>query len=92
MVNKPILEILGTVSFLNSLQQYLPYSGSIIHDKRSKVHCVRYGCTPAIANIEAIYYKANIFLTRKYNKYLQIRNCRFKAKALKLLEGKIGEG
>ena len=92
MINKPILEILGTVSFLNSLQQYLPYSGSIIHDKRSKVHCVRYGCTPAVANIEAVYYKANIFLTRKYNKYLQIRNCRFKAKALKLLEGKIGEG
>lgn len=92
MVNKPILDILGTTSFLNSLQQYLPYSGSILHDKRSKVYRVRYGCSPAIANIEAIYYKANIFLTRKYNKYLQIRNCRFKAKALKLLEGKIGEG
>lgn len=92
MINKPILDILGTTSFLNSLQQYLPYSGSILHDRRSKVYRVRYGCSPAIANIEAIYYKANIFLTRKYNKYLQIRDCRFKAKALKLLEGKIGEG
>ena len=70
----------------------MPYSGSIFHDKRSNVCRVRYGCTPAVANIEAIYYKANIFLTRKYNKYLQIRNCRFKVKALKLLEGKIGEG
>lgn len=65
---------------------------TIINKQNRTVHCVRYGCTPAIANIEAIYYKTNIFLTRKYNKYLQIRNCRFKAKALKLLEGKIGEG
>lgn len=87
-----MLDILGTYSFLTSLQKYLPYSGSILHSKKSKVFNVRYGCSPAVANIEALYYKANIFLNRKYDKYLQIRNCRFRAKALKLLEGKIGEG
>jgi len=28
----------------------------------------------------------------KYNLFLQFKDCRFRAKALKLLEGKIGEG
>jgi len=46
----------------------------------------------AVAIMYMLYYKSNIYLNRKYNLFLQFKNCRFKAKALKLLEGKIGEG
>ena len=46
----------------------------------------------AITFMYMLYYKSTIYLDRKYKLFLHFQNCRFKAKALKLLEGKIGEG
>lgn len=46
----------------------------------------------AVAIAYMLYYKSTIYLDRKYLNFLQFQNCRFKVKALKLLEGKIGEG
>lgn len=44
-----------------------------------------------ITFLEIIYYKATIYLDRKYNKFINWKNCRPKVKALGLLESKFGE-
>ena len=45
-----------------------------------------------VINSKKFWYCKLFLYYRKYQKILQIKDCRFKAKALKLLEGKIGEG
>lgn len=64
-----------------------------LNDPKNKITMViSRGTTKAVMFMYALYYKSNIYLDRKYQKFLQYKNCRFKAKALELLKGKIGEG
>ena len=92
---RPCCSVIGTKDFLNNLQKLvlgdsLKLTNNHGKSKETKVYTLN--CTKAEAFIYILYYKSNIYLDRKYNLFLYFKDCRFKAKALKLLEGKIGEG
>ena len=89
--NGPHFSVLGTKDIIEQLNKNtfnLPNKIST----NNNVFCLQSSGSRALAFCYIIYYKSNIYLDRKYQKFLQIKDCRFKAKALKLLEGKIGEG
>lgn len=88
---KPLMSLLGTESFLKSVDDYI-LGDSKIHITKNRAFAMQRSSTYAVFIAYCLYYKSNIYLNRKYNKFLLIKDCRFKVKALKLLEGKIGEG
>ena len=87
----PFMSLLGTESFLRDTDDYI-LGDSKIHITKNRAFAIQRASTYAVFIAYCLYYKSNIYLDRKYNKFLLIKDCRFKAKALKLLEGKIGEG
>ena len=90
----PVVSVLGTIDFLSFIQNYILVDNvALVRKGNSKItfYISRNG-TKATMFMYTLYYKSNIYLDRKYQKFLQYKDCRFKAKALKLLEGKIGEG
>ena len=91
----PCISILGTYDILYHIRNLIfndtnPFSKNSIENNKTLV-LSRSGIK-SVLFMYSIYYKSSIFLDRKYKKYLKYKNCRFKAKALKLLEDKIGEG
>ena len=93
----PQCEILGTIDVLKSIQyETLNDSDCVSFHNNSKRNNITksyiVGGVKALAFLYMLYYKSNIYLDRKYQLFLHFKDCRFKAKALKLLEGKIGEG
>lgn len=91
--NSPRISILGTEDVLSNMNDLLLNQNKKLYKHRNNLtKCLCYSGISAVAISYMLYYCANIYLERKYQKFLQFQNCRFKAKALKLLEGKIGEG
>lgn len=92
---KPTIGVVGTKDFLNKIQEYTLNRNVTLTKNHSKNEATKvYACNgmSCLAFLYMLYYKSNIYLDRKYNLFLYFKDCRFKAKALKLLEGKIGEG
>ena len=92
---KPCCSVVGTEEFLKKIQEYVLEDSVKLGknhgiSKETKVYTL--SANKAEAFIYTLYYKSNIYLDRKYNLFLYFKDCRFKAKALKLLEGKIREG
>ena len=91
----PVISVLGTVDFLSTIQNYILMDNCALiknHDNNNVTFAIHRNAVKAIMFIYTLYYKSNIYLDRKYQKFLQYKDCRFKAKALELLEEKIGEG
>ena len=91
----PCINVLGTSEMLTPIQKIILMDDNpfYLNDPKNKITMViSRGTTKAVMFMYALYYKSNIYLDRKYQKFLQYKNCRFKAKALELLKGKIGEG
>lgn len=94
-LQNPHVSLLGTKEFLVKIQSYLFSEDLTLSSKNStesNTFSLQSARTRAVTWAYILYYKSNIYLERKYQKFLQFTNCRFKAKALELLEGKIGEG
>ena len=92
---KPFCSIVGTTDFLHEIQNTIfEIDKKLVKNHDNNTITMVYQCvgTKALELMYMLYYKANIFLNRKYKLFLYFKDCRFKAKALKLLEGKIGEG
>lgn len=91
----PLISVIGTVDVLSFIQNFILKDDLILYQKQDNnnfTFVLQRTSTKAMILLYSIYYKSNIYLERKYQKFLQYKDCRFKAKALKLLEGKIGEG
>lgn len=93
--NNPGCSVVGTENVLKTIQTLILNDTNALHqnhsnDVRTKVYSIN--GVKALAFMYALYYGSNVSLNRKYKLFLYFKNCRFKAKALKLLEGKIGEG
>lgn len=92
---KPLISLLGTKEILEPIQKMI-FSDNVkltLNDKNNSMTLVMSrSCVKAIFLLYILYYKSSIYLDRKYQKFLFYKDCRFKAKALKLLEEKIGEG
>ena len=92
---KPLISVLGTEDVCNSIQNFIfneELKLFLNSPKNPITKVMSRAGAKAMFFIFALYYKANIYLERKYQKVLEFKNCRFRAKALKLLEDKIGEG
>lgn len=92
--NSSRISVLGTKDFLENINNYLLNDSNKLSSNHGSKEtlCLSRGCAKAVAIAYMLYYKSTIYLDRKYLNFLQFQNCRFKVKALKLLEGKIGEG
>lgn len=93
--SRPLISVLGTEDFLNNLDEYFFKDNTHLNFNSKKNNTTKVYSkvgAKALAFMYMLYYKSNIYLERKYQKFLYFKDCRFKAKALKLLEGKIGEG
>ena len=91
----PCINVLGTNEMLSTIQNYILMDNNpfyLNNPKNKTTLVISRSTSKAVMFMYALYYKSNIYLDRKYQKFLQYKNCRFKAKALELLEGKIGEG
>lgn len=91
----PCINVLGTNEMLSTIQNYILMDSNpfyLNNPKNKTTLVISRSTAKAVMFMYALYYKSNIYLDRKYQKFLQYKNCRFKAKALELLEGKIGEG
>lgn len=95
--SKPCINILGTKSMLDKIRE-ITIGDNLNHQIANSdtdnidTLCMNRSGTKAMELMYILYYKANVYLERKYQRFLYFKDCRFKAKALKLLEGKIGEG
>lgn len=92
---KPCCSIVGTSNFLNEIKNSIfdnSHKLTKSHDENNITMVYSISGTKAMMLLYMLYYKSHIFLDRKYKLFLYFKDCRFKAKALKLLEGKIGEG
>lgn len=93
----PSINVLGTKDMLDKIREFT-IGDSLNHQianpdtNNDETLCMTRGGTKALLIMYILYYKANVYLERKYQRFLYFKDCRFKAKALKLLEGKIGEG
>lgn len=91
----PCINVLGTNEMLSTIQNYILMDSNpfyLNNPKNKTTLVISRSTAKAVMFMYALYYKSNISLDRKYQKFLQYKNCRFKAKALELLEEKIGEG
>lgn len=91
--NRISCSCLGTKSMLDAIMQYSGFENiHYKHDKRhsENTYSFEFCSQKAITFLNYIYKDCNIYLDRKYNKYLEI--CRLWEESHKLLEGNIGEG
>lgn len=84
------LSILGTEEFLQGVLNSLSLDKSYPIYKRNNIHILNLWCGTAKRIIKYLYNDSTIYLTRKYEHYLQI--CRLDEESFKLLETNIGEG
>ena len=92
---KPLISVLGTEDVCNAIQNFIFNEKLNLHlnsPKNPITKVMSRAGAKAMFFMFTLYHKANIYLERKYQRVLEFENCRFRAKALKLLEGKIGEG
>lgn len=91
--NKLQLNILGTVDFLSKLNEYNPFCKKVYTCNTSKspsrAFRIQMCSREAFAFMFYIYHDSNIFLKRKYNKFLE--SCRLYKELYKELVDKIGE-
>lgn len=89
----PQVSILGTPNFMEKYKSFFWKTNKLVKNHNSdKTLILSYNSTKAVAFLYYIYKNSSIYLDRKYQKFIKIKNCRFRAKALKLLESKYGEG
>lgn len=92
---RPICSVVGTIEFLKVIQAWILGDTNKLtqnHSLNSATKVYSVSGIKALAFLYALYYKSNIYLERKFKLFLYFKDCRFKAKALELLEGKVGEG
>ena len=92
MYNRPEFSCLGTPEFLTAMLTYLESRHLFVNHGSTKTMVFAFSGTKAVAYLYHLYYKSNIYLERKFQIFNKIKDCRFKVKALKLLEDKIREG
>lgn len=91
---KPCVSVLGTKDICNKIIEYTLKVPAKLYPNSKKNPIVKTYSTAgakSLAFMYILYYNSNIYLDRKYQRFLDFKDCRFKAKALKLLEDKIGE-
>lgn len=93
LYKRPEFSCLGTYDFLTSMLTYLE-PRNLSENSKGNPNTLVFGFsgTKATAYLYNLYYKSNIYLDRKFQIFNKIKDCRFKVKALKLLEDKIREG
>ena len=69
---KPRLNILGTKEFLQGLLERTDWNQMSIRQTGSKAFCIEWGGYSYIHYLHALYKNANIYLDRKYEKYLTL--------------------
>lgn len=84
------LNVLGTKEFLQGVLDFLPLNKQYPIYKRNNIHLFNLWCETAKRVIRYLYENSTIYLTRKYEHYLQI--CRLDEESSKLLQTNIGEG
>ena len=87
--SSPGINMLGTLEFLLKINEFFENSAIIgKKDKRhfNNTHTLRFRVQPGINFLYSIYNNSNIFLTRKYEKYKFLLNCKSGEKYLKSLE------
>lgn len=87
-----IASMLGTIQFLQYIQK-LTWPKTLYSNHGSiYTFSLTFSGVKSLTFLYYLYFNSNIYLDRKYQKFLQFKDCRFKEKSLKLLESKIGEG
>ena len=82
----PSLSVIGTLDFLNSMSsKLLNKKYKLINNSKinSITKVLLLSPSTSLIFMYILYYGSNIYLKRKYDRYLQFKDCRFKAKALK---------
>lgn len=90
----PIISILGTPEFLNSLKELLPMETQVRHDKRHSEHTIilDFHKEEGIRFINYIYKEAKVYLDRKYKLYKFFKDGSRSVKEFtELQSGNIGE-
>jgi hypothetical protein len=89
----PIISILGTKEFLLKLRETMKWKELKLHHKTHNTNTffISYSGIYVHDMLDSLYKNSKIYLTRKYNKYLFIKNCRSEKKFSELLESKNGE-
>lgn len=82
------LSILGTKEFLQGILNSLPLSRLYPIYKRNNIYVLNLWCETAKRIVQYLYKDSTIYLTRKYEHYLQI--CRLDEESSKLLQTNIG--
>lgn len=73
---KPRLSILGTYNFLTTLLEKTQWRQVKIQHP-SNAYCIEWGGEYVMDYLNLLYSNANIYLDRKYEKYLKLVHCRF---------------
>ena len=90
----PKISVLGTLEFISEIKNRFQNSVISPKDKRWKNNTfdLRFNVQPGINFLYTLYNNSNIFLKRKYDRYINLFNCRSGKKFLESLESKNGEG
>lgn len=90
----PGISILGTNEFLTYITNIYQKDKPLFKDKRHKnnTFSIRFKVNNGLFFLYDIYNNANVYLDRKYKKYIFLLNCRSRKKFFELLESKYGEG
>ena len=90
---RPETSLLGTKQFLTKVSEYLNIPQSYIYNAKKlsgQTYTLNTYTRKYISKILNLYKDSEIYLTRKYEKYLEF--CRLYEESYRGLEGKIGEG
>lgn len=91
---KPCISVLGTEQMCSSIVENTLKFPNKLYGSNKKDDIVKsYSVSGAnaLTFMYILYYNSNIYLDRKYQRFLDFKDCRFKEKSLKWLEDKIGE-
>lgn len=88
------VSLLGTLKMLTPIRNLFFKENKLTRNNKNNDITLVYALSgqKAYTFLSIIYNNATIYLDRKYQKFKELKNCRSEAKALELLEGKIGEG
>ena len=89
------ISILGTENILQKIQFYISFTNNrlFLNDPKNNITKVlQYFGSSAKTVLLWIYFDSNVYLDRKYTRFLQFPNCRLRQKCLRWLSSKIGEG
>lgn len=83
---RPCISVLGTEDMCNKIMQYtLNNNAKLQPNSRSNPAIKVYSAVGflSLAFMYILYYNSNIYLDRKYQRFLDFKDCRFKEKSLK---------